>query len=54
MTIGLNILALMKQLSICLKMIKKITTYTKLYQSSSNKTLLPLDEYFKKSNNQKP
>ena len=46
----LNILALMKQLSICSKMMKKITTYTKLIHNISHflTRLLPLDEYLKK------
>ena len=36
MATGLNILALMKQLSICLKMMKKITTYMKLINNISH------------------
>ena len=36
MTTGLNTLALMKQLSICSKMMKKITTYTKLINNISH------------------
>ena len=36
MATGLNILALMKLISICSKMIKKITTYTKLINNISH------------------
>ena len=36
MTTGLNILALMKQLGTCSKLMKKITTYTKLINNISH------------------
>ena len=47
MTTELNIWALMKQSSICSKMMMK-TTINQQYQSFSNKTLLPLNKYLEK------